>query len=103
MKALKKFALLGLVAPLLLSVLTISKAVAGSDILIIRVYESKMIIATKDKATEVPLDKSINRNLVILSQTLEDYYKEGYKLESSNAMYAATYGGGTITTYILTK
>ena len=127
MKALKKFALLGLVAPLVFALLSFN-AIAGNDIVIIRTYEfggvdTKIVISAKEKSSEVALEKAKNnaaidatnqRNMNTIAATLEQFYKEGYKIESTNSVAAvASYflganggmvpGPTLITTYILTK
>ena len=106
MNLLKKFALLGFVAPLLFTLLSFTQA-PGKDVVTIRIYE---IVSMKDrveiyangKLTERSLEKGTNVT-EITSKTLEQYFNEGYRIETSNAVFAQVSGGGTITTYILTK
>src|SRR6478609_7891909 len=100
MKLLKKSILLSLVAPLLFSLLSFTSAVAGNDIVIIRTYEfggadPKIIISAKEKSSEVPLEKAKNnaaidatnqKNMNTVAATLEQFYKEGYKIESTNSV-----------------
>lgn len=109
MKQLKKFALLGLVAPLLFLLLSFTNAVAGNEIVTIRIYgigfsDPRIVISSKEKSTEIKLEKfkdnaSNNKNMELLSNTLEQHYKVGFKIESSNAVFIN--GTGMITTYIL--
>lgn len=128
MKLVNKSIILSLVAPLLFSLLSFTNAIAGNDIVIIRTYEfggadPKIIISAKEKSSEVALEKAKNnaaidatnqRNLNSIATTLEQFYKEGYKIESTNAVaavsaYFLNANGGMIpgptlvTTYILTK
>src|SRR4051812_33240711 len=110
MNSLKKFALIGLVAPLLFSLLSFTNAVAGiGDLVTVRVHESisndpKIIIASKGESKTINLEKGktivTDRNTTIISNTLEQYNKEGYKVETSNTIWLS---GSLITTYILTK
>lgn len=111
MKLLKKFGLLFLVLPLLFSLVSFTNAIADNEIITIRVYDigfsdPRIVISSKEKSTEIPLEKfknkaSENKNMEILARTLEQHYKEGYKLETSDAVFIN--GNGLITTYILTK
>jgi hypothetical protein len=117
MKSLKKFALLGLVAPLLFSLLSFTNAaVEGKEIIIIKIYERgadepRIVISTKEKSTRINLEKyktyamiepTEEKNMVTIINTLEQHYKEGYKIESTHSIYREN-GGEIVTTYILTK
>ncbi|MFC5270983.1 hypothetical protein [Adhaeribacter terreus] len=110
MKALKKFALLGLVAPLLFSLLSFTN-VGGGEIVTIRMYglgfsDPRIVVSSKEKSTEIQLERfknnaAENKNMELLSRTLEQHYKEGYKIETSDVAFIN--GTGLISTYILTK
>ena len=111
MKFLKKFALLGLLAPLLFSLLSFTTEGGDKEVLIIRVYENsyhpRITITSKDKTTLVELEKEKNegakdKNLEVATRTLERYLSEGYRMESSNSVINSNNNLHT-TTYILTK
>ncbi|MBK0403624.1 hypothetical protein I5M27_11555 [Adhaeribacter sp. BT258] len=110
MKTLKKFALLGLVAPLLFSLLSFTNAVAGEGSLVaIKVYEKsgkdRIAIYADEEVTEIKLENgsdnvSRDKNLATISKTIEQYLKEGYKIQATSS---ADFNGHIATTYILTK
>lgn len=112
MKLLKKTILLSLVAPLLFSLLSFTNVVSDKEVLILRVYECslgcepRIIISDGEKSTQIALEKDkastlVNKNTDTISKTLNQYYKEGYKIESSNSVIMP--GGQMITSYILAK
>ena len=116
MKPLKKFALLGLVAPLLFSLLSFTNAVAvEGKVVTIRSYETckacmggspKIQIIEEGQSRVIELEKfnsqnpEQNKNLETLYNLIEQFVKAGYKVETSNSGVAANF---MITTYILTK
>jgi hypothetical protein len=108
MKFLKKFALLGLVAPLLFSLLSFTNVVAGEgNVVTIRVVEPRLgygkpsvFISTSKETKNVDFDNAKVNLIEVVTGQLEQYYKEGYKIETSNATGT---DAGRITTYILTK
>jgi hypothetical protein len=111
MKLLKKSILLTLVAPLLFSLLSFNALGSGNEVLIIRIYEnvydSRIVISSKDKTTKILLEREKNeeienKNLEVVAKTLEQYFKEDYKMLTSNSVQNSN-GGKQVTTYILTK
>ena len=113
MKLLKKSILLSLVAPLLFSLLSFTNAVAGEGkIVAIRIYEctygceAKIIISTNGEQKQVILEKTkgkVDTNIDVITNTFEQYYREGYKIEASNSISSAGANLYSITTYILTQ
>lgn len=115
MKALKKFALVGLVFPLLflLSPLAAQGKIAEKEIVIIRLQEaeiesggaSHILISEKGKIREIKLEKfgrvtTNTKNLEVISNLLNEYLQNGFKIESTSGISGVGIG---LTTYILTK
>jgi hypothetical protein len=111
MKSLKKLALSGLIAPLLFSLLSFKNlAIDGGEVLVVKIYEGlisdpRITISTKDKTVTVNLEAgrgkaSLDKSAEIIASTMEQYVKEGFKVEVSSSMDLGT---NKITTYILTK
>ncbi|MBK0403625.1 hypothetical protein I5M27_11560 [Adhaeribacter sp. BT258] len=108
MKLLKKSILLSLVAPLLFSLLSFTNAVGGGEVVTIRVYEEgatgSIIIYSNGTTSKTKLDTSSRDKVVTtISQTLEQYLKAGFKVETSNSAHTGSTNTGIMTTYILTK
>lgn len=79
----------------------------------IRVYEvgfdnPRIMIITKDEVKQIKLEQSyknetkLDKNWQTVLNTLDQYFKEGYKVENSTAT-VHTANNQHITTYILTK
>lgn len=115
MKTLKKFALLGLLAPLLFSLLSFTNAVAGEGkVVTIKIYESckacggiakiQVVEDGKSRFIELELHKpnnpELNKNAETINNLLDQYYNVGYKIASSQSLGNDR---GSLTTYILTK
>lgn len=116
MKALKKFGLLGLVAPLLFSFLFSLDVIAAGEgkVVTIRVLEipkstltpSRISIVEEGKIRNIDLlpfkwhSTEQDKNLETINNLIDQYLKAGFKIETSNAAYN---GLTVISTYILTK
>ncbi|KAA9340098.1 hypothetical protein [Adhaeribacter soli] len=118
MKSLKKLALLGLVAPLLFSLLSFTNAVGGEgSVVTIKVYEAhkdfskykaRILIAEGDMVKEISLVNGFdspesNKNLETISNLLNQYTKSGYTIGNITAVPISMNNTYNVTTYILTK